>query len=262
MHYFEECIIKWNYSGQLWIEQLFYCGGGGLNNYFIVEERFCGPSNSGNGGYVCGMLARYINGTAEVMLRMPPPLERELYVECIEDMVLLKDGESVVAQARPSSLDLVVPEPPTYSQAEIAAGRYSGFKKHAFPRCFVCGPERSTGDGMRIFPGLVEGRNIVASPWIPHESLADEDGYLKPEFLWASLDCPGAFAVIEEIPVVLGKLTAHITGKVRPDESCVVAGWKISRDGRKLHAGTAIFSQTGEIIGKASSTWIELSGNT
>lgn len=233
-----------------------------MNNCFIVEERFCGPSNSGNGGYVCGMLAGYIDGVAEVMLRMPPPLERELYVECIEDMVLLKDGESVVAEARATSLDLVVPEPPTFQQAEVAAGRYSGFKKHAFPRCFVCGPERSMGDGMRIFPGPVEGRNIVASPWIPHESFADEDGYVKPEFLWAAMDCPGAFAVIEEIPVVLGKLTAHIMGKVRPKESCVVAGWKLARNGRKLDAGTAVFSQAGEIVGKSRATWIELNVDT
>ena len=38
-----------------------------------IPRRFCGPPNSGNGGYVCGTLARCIPGAAEVTLRAPPP---------------------------------------------------------------------------------------------------------------------------------------------------------------------------------------------
>jgi hypothetical protein len=45
-----------------------------------IPRRFRGPPNSGNGGYVCGMLARHIAGAAEVTLRAPPPLETELSV--------------------------------------------------------------------------------------------------------------------------------------------------------------------------------------
>ena len=45
-----------------------------------IQRRFCGPPNSGNAGYVCGMLARHITGAAEVTLRAPPPLETELDV--------------------------------------------------------------------------------------------------------------------------------------------------------------------------------------
>ena len=26
----------------------------------IIDKRYCGPPNSGNGGYVCGRLARHI----------------------------------------------------------------------------------------------------------------------------------------------------------------------------------------------------------
>ena len=43
-----------------------------------IPRRFRGPPNSGNGGYVCGMLARNIAGAAEVTLRAPPPLETAL----------------------------------------------------------------------------------------------------------------------------------------------------------------------------------------
>jgi hypothetical protein len=39
-----------------------------------IAHRFRGPPNSGNGGYVCGMLARHMPGAAEVFLRAPPPV--------------------------------------------------------------------------------------------------------------------------------------------------------------------------------------------
>ena len=41
-----------------------------------IDRRFCGPPNSGNGGYVCGLLAAHIDGGAEITLRVPPPLEQ------------------------------------------------------------------------------------------------------------------------------------------------------------------------------------------
>ena len=227
-----------------------------------ISRRFCGPSDSGNGGYVCGLLAGYVGGVAEVMLRQPPPLEKVLKVEKGGDgLILLKDGDAVVAQARKSALDLVVPDPPTFAEAEEASKQYIGFHSHPFPRCFVCGPQRLRGDGMNIFPGQVEQGTMVACPWIPHESLADENGYVKREFIWACLDCPGAFAVIGTLPVVLGKLTAKIPGHVRPGQRCLVTGWKIASEGRKNTAGTAVFSDTGELLGKAQAVWIELGGS-
>ena len=46
----------------------------------MIDKRYCGPPNSGNGGYVCGRLARHIPGGAEVTLRAPPPLDKPLDV--------------------------------------------------------------------------------------------------------------------------------------------------------------------------------------
>jgi len=47
----------------------------------IIDRRYCGPPNSGNGGYVCGRLARHIEGGAEITLRAPPPLDKPLDVD-------------------------------------------------------------------------------------------------------------------------------------------------------------------------------------
>ena len=52
-----------------------------MRNQITIAKRFCGPPRSGNGGYVCGSLAAFVEGTAEVTLRRPPPLDRPLFVE-------------------------------------------------------------------------------------------------------------------------------------------------------------------------------------
>jgi hypothetical protein len=39
-----------------------------------VARRFCGPPDTGNGGYVCGLIAGFVEGPAEVTLRLPPPV--------------------------------------------------------------------------------------------------------------------------------------------------------------------------------------------
>src|SRR5207249_1626462 len=52
-----------------------------LPEQVVIARRFSGPPDSAHGGYACAMVARYIDGTAEVSLRSPPPLERPLAVE-------------------------------------------------------------------------------------------------------------------------------------------------------------------------------------
>jgi hypothetical protein len=177
--------------------------------------------------------------------------------------LVLRDGEVVVAEARPTSLDLDVPEPPTYAQALVAARRYRGFDHHPFPTCFVCGPERAEDDGLRVFAGPVSDGSMVAAPWVPDPSLADPgEPTIRSEFLWAALDCPGYFASLDDNyrPMMLGQMAARVDmgGGVQCGERCVVIGWPITRDGRKHFAGTALYSQSGELCGKALATWIEL----
>jgi len=44
----------------------------------IVNSRFNGPPNSGNGGYVGGLMAKEIGGIVQVTLHKPPPLDVEM----------------------------------------------------------------------------------------------------------------------------------------------------------------------------------------
>src|SRR5215218_4317713 len=47
----------------------------------VIDRRFRGPDQSGNGGYTCGLVAGAMDGPAAVTLRLPPPLEVPLRVE-------------------------------------------------------------------------------------------------------------------------------------------------------------------------------------
>src|SRR5439155_18318566 len=84
-----------------------------------LEPRFNGPPDSGNGGYSCGMLARFVDGPAEVTLRLPPPIGRPLEVERGDGGgAVLRDGETVVAEARPVELDADAPPPVNLAEAQ------------------------------------------------------------------------------------------------------------------------------------------------
>jgi len=232
-----------------------------MQRYIVIENRYCGPPDSGNGGYTCGMLANFIQGVAEVTLRRPPPLNTELSVKVQEDnSAVLYDGGGDIAEAISTKLDLDVPIPPTFSEAQNSATRIEELEDHYFPICFTCGPQRKENDGLRIFPGPVKGKNYLAAPWIPDSNLCDETGKVKNEVIWAALDCPGAWAIIHEQMrvMVLGRLAAQIDERMKPEEKCIVIAWNLWSEGRKLYAGSAVFSENGHLYAKAKATWIEL----
>jgi hypothetical protein len=214
----------------------------------VIDRKFRGPTDSANGGYTCGLLASFVHGPAEVTLRLPPPLERRLEV-VTEGTLELRDGEELVAEATPADIDVEVPEPVAF-EAAAAAALPEGDRESAFPECFVCGWRRD--DGMRIYPGPVAGRDLFAATWVP------KDDWIAPEFVWAALDCPGAYALHfgQRGNPVLGRLTARVEHLPHPGERCVVMAWPLGEDRRKLYAGTVVYGQDGRVLGSARATWI------
>jgi ubiquinone/menaquinone biosynthesis C-methylase UbiE len=224
-----------------------------------IPARFCGPPASANGGYTCGRLATWLGGSAEVTLKRPPPLEIELEVNASADRAVLLEGEAVIAEARRATLDVSLPAPVTVAAAEEAARQYRWRDGHPYPTCFVCGPQRALGDGLRIFAGQVRGRNVVAAPWVPPDSMAQADASMPPEVVWAALDCPGAFAFPEHVEgraVLLGRMTADLVAPVLAGRPHVVVGWPIAAEGRKLRVGTAIFTAAGHLRAISTAIWI------
>ena len=227
----------------------------------VIDPRFQGPPDSGNGGYVAGMLAREIGTSAEVRLRAPAPTTRALRIEREREAALLYDGTQLIAEARPGDPGIEPPAAPSFERAQEAARNYLGFVRHPLPNCFVCGPARADGDGLRVFAGPLADSDLVAAPWIPHSELVDPaTGGIAQEFLWAALDCPGVFAFgpSNERFMLLGTLAARMVGTVQAGERCVIVGWPLGRSGRKHFSGTALFGDGGELRGIAHATWIEI----
>lgn len=233
-----------------------------LAGSLTIDHRFRGPPQSGNGGYVCGRMAAYVEGNARVRLLRPPPLQRPLQVFTGPQGAELRDGEHIVAKAWPDETvaTLLPPASPGWQAATAMAGRYLDSRRHAFPGCFVCGPEREAGDGLNVFPGPSADGSRVASPWVPGADLADEHGQVHPWFVWAALDCPSGWAVLHRIQsaAVLGEYSVRRDAPLFAGQDYVVSGWPLSSSGRKHQTASALHGRDGALLACALATWFEV----
>ena len=234
----------------------------------VVPARFNGPTDSANGGYTAGLVAAALGAMpSEVTLKAPPPLDRELDVERRDGHVAVRDGETIVAEARAATIDFEPPPPVALDEAAAAAprGPFVDPDGHPYPRCFVCGPLREAGDGLRIFVGPTGDGDLMAAVWTPDASLAGPDGHLPAELVWAALDCPTSGPVANDPgepdfkPIVLGRLAVRIDAPVVAGEPHIVIAWPLGVDGRKRGAAAALYNaQSGALCAVSRALWIEL----
>jgi len=230
----------------------------------VIAQQFCGPPNSGNGGYVCGVLAKDIAGPATSVLRARVPLDVELEMAAGDGATVMTDAEGgLVGRGEPADAALLPtpPGPPSLEAARAAGGRYLGLTQRIHPICFTCGPERHEGDGLRVFAGQVDGApdGHVACVWTPDPAFADANGSIPTEVVWAALDCPGFFAwVVKEgrHGALLGTMTGEVLRHPKAGEAAIVTAWPLAREGRKETAGVALFSADGELLARAHQVWI------
>ncbi|MFC4067646.1 hypothetical protein [Actinoplanes subglobosus] len=221
-----------------------------------IPARFNGPPGSGNGGWCAGVFAtaagaRIGGPPVQVTLRVPPPLDTAL---AFRDGSVLA-GDTLVAEvaeiAEVEGAGGAVPPVPL-AEAVAASKDYPGFVTHPFPGCFVCGPDRAPGDGLRIFPGpLPDGR--TAAPWtVPDDVTA--------ETMWAALDCPGGWTAIGPAgrPYLLGRIAAAVTALPAPGEDCVVVGALSEVSGRKAMVDSAVYGSDGRRLARARATWLSV----
>ena len=239
-----------------------------------VDHRFRGPPHSGNGGYVCGLVARHAGmaGAAEVTLRAPTPLGRPLSLMAADDgEVSLMEGMTIIATARSFVADIDPLPSASLTEAEAATTRSIGPDRHILPECFVCGPGRSHGDGLRVFAGPLDPTDTgwtgpLAAQWTPDESLVAEDGLVASEFVWSALDCPTGYTALKPDAhgtgsngsMLLGRLAVRILRRPAAGEPCVVVTKLISREGRKITADGTLLDASGEILAIARALWISV----
>jgi hypothetical protein len=230
----------------------------------VIGRQFCGPPNSGNGGYVCGVLAKEIEGPAISVLRAPIPLDAPLSLGRDGEAVVMtgQDGQLIGRSEPAPGVELPKPPPaPSLEAARAAGARYLGLTTSFHPICFTCGTQRVEGDGLRVFAGRLDGAEtgVVACTWTPDPAFADAEGLATTEVVWAALDCPGYFAWVEREGrhgALLGTMTGEVLRRPEAGEECIVVAWPLTRDGRKETAGVALYSAAGELMARAHQVWI------
>ena len=229
-----------------------------------IPARYNGPPSSANGGYTSGLVARLVGAEeVAVSLRLPPPLERPLEVVRDGDRVELRDLDgALVAEGEPETLGLDVPDAVSPDEAAAAseAGHEHWTARHPFRTCVVCGPDRRPHEGMRIFPGELRD-GMFAAPWTPDESITNGNGYVRPECVWAALDCPTSAPVAnfgDGPPVVLARLTARLAAPVRVGERHSLVSWPLAIEGRKRYSACALYDSEGRLLCASRALWVEL----
>jgi len=235
-----------------------------------IDPRHNGPRTSGNGGWVAGALARRLAlhahvPVATVALRAPVPMGRPLPLRTQADGSLaLCDGDTVVADAAPAMLDLAIPAAPPDDVAEAAgvAARLRHQQRgpgDPYAHCFVCGFNRPDGLGVIVGP-VDEPTGLMATTWVPPAALAGADGTLTPEATWAALDCPAGMAWSHRLgrsqSIMTVRMTATVDRPLQPGARYRVLAWPLQRDGRKLHAGTAIVDADGAVCARSQQLWL------
>lgn len=234
-----------------------------------IQSGFNGPRLSGNGGYVGGKLAEAYaraygpTDAVEITFRAPTPIERKMRLVRASDVLRLLDGETLICEARAGSVAHLEPPPAPSDWNEVMhrgdVGGSGGDSE--FATCLVCGRGRAVGDGLRVLGTGGPQKGYSLSCYLPHANHADALGHIKPEFVWGTLDCPGAYAAQDPEdmrPALTGRMTAKIIEPPKVGERCAVVGWKTGEEGRKLYSGTALYTESGRLCALATCTWIVL----
>lgn len=231
-----------------------------------IGRQFNGPPNSGNGGWVSGLIAAEAaaHGAAHPIttrLATPPPLDVPLVWENVDGVThLMTHGGALVGSAQPGSFSHDVPPPPSAGEVSAGLEHYPGFKHHPFNTCFTCGTARGEGDGLRLFTGPIDPSDSTrtAGPWHAHEAFAEADGTIGVPVSWAALDCPGGWAADFTVqPMVLGTMTAQVFSAPVASREYRATGQLIERSGRKFTTATALYDGE-DLIGRAEQVWIEI----
>nr|MDT0665595.1 hypothetical protein [Micromonospora sp. DSM 115978] len=157
------------------------------------------------------------------------------------------------------------PAVPIHLAAEAtAAVRFENGYRHTYPGCFVCGPARNVGDGLRILPGAHPSLppGTVAATWRVDESLADPDGSVPAACVWAALDCASYWAhraqSDEVFAALLAQLAVTLTGKVTVGGEYVVVAQADEAASRRLWGRTALYHPDGTLVGQSRALWIRV----
>jgi hypothetical protein len=228
----------------------------------VIDSRYCGPRAFANGGYAAGRFAQVIDGPAAVMLKAPAPFDTPIAIASGDGFArryAATANGAEIALIEPAEVSVSLPPLPPPGAVEAARAAFlsdEGMTLY-YPYCFVCG--KKCADGLHVFAGPAPGSPVNADFWTPSPALADADGLVRSEFIWAALDCPGAYALrLDGALVLLGRFSVEIMRRPAPGERLLAAAWRTGHEGRKHYADSALVDEAGALVAAANAVWIEL----
>ena len=234
---------------------------------FSIPSQFCGPPFSSNGGYFCGMVASFFDYPVEIRLKAPPPLNTPMQIHRGEVQAQVFSDDKLIAQVRPCTEPC---EPAPYISMEDAAqcsdaGLKGSLINHPFPGCFVCGPERSEGDGMMVFTGPKAGTPLYGAKWHAHGAWSSNGTEIDPHYVWSALDCPSsgpAFATSVEaqsnIAYVLGTLSIQIKQLPKVGNDYVIVCATDENHERRYRTRVSLYASDQSLLASGSAVWIQV----
>jgi len=238
---------------------------GGTCREITIDAHYEGPPNITQGGYLSGLMAVHLDtDTVEVTMFRPTPMNKPLTLDTsMPNRVYIRDGDTVLNEAKPTDLFLEIPAPITMEQARKASRRHITTPAG---NCLGCGSLRSEANGLHLRSGPVEGRDVVGIDWVPRGPAVEaQEGETVPEpIVWASMECPTARAMElgsmkkpEEL-FVLGRIATKVNALPRVGDPCFFMGWPLERVGRKIQLGGSLHDEKGQILVLSRLTFIVL----
>ena len=246
-----------------------------IPDQLLVPRRFCGPPDSGNGGWTAGALATHLTSdspenraggwpTFEVSLRQPPPLDSPMLLSEEDGVTSASFGGAVIASARRVETSLTDVDPVSHDEARAAEATYAGHTFHPFPTCFACGTGRERGRRAADLPRGRAAASASRRPGVrtrasPRTStpIVDAPARASVATTWAALDCVGGWAGdLTERLMVLGRMTARIDTLPVIGEDHVVVGTRRGSEGRKTFTSATLYDADARIVASAEHIWI------
>ncbi|MDP6563366.1 MAG: hypothetical protein QF578_00925 [Alphaproteobacteria bacterium] len=232
----------------------------------VIDPHFVGPPEITLGSYISGRMAAYLDSdTVTVTLRAPTPMGRPVGVDTdTPGEVRMYDGDTLLNEAVPGSLDIEIPEVIGLEEAKGASLRH--VIEMPFPDCFGCGSARTEDTGLHLRSGPVAGRNLVAVDWLPRaKAVGAGMGEPVPKaMIWAALECPMARALdlpdmkTPEQIVLLGRMTARVVAQPIVGQPCFFMGWPVERVDRRMEIAGSLHDADGGLLAATALTFIAL----
>jgi hypothetical protein len=234
---------------------------------FTIPKQFCGPPGSSNGGYFCGTVASFFDYSVSIRLKAPPPLDTEMHIQRNSEQALVLAGKQVIAQVKRSDDPI---EPAPFISFDSAAqcseeGLAGSLINHPFPECFVCGPNRTSGDGMRIFTGPDKNQSLHAASWNAHPAWSSDGCEVDIPFIWSALDCPSsgpAFATSiqpdSDIAYVLGTLDIRVISRPKINETYAVVCAVDEGDERLYRTRVSLYANDSTLLATGAAIWVQV----